>query len=264
MKRILASTILLVLIVSITSCRKKDQTSDLPQKKVYLSKIITSEESYTTFEYDEQGRMTKQSTYNFAGLYLSYLFYYNTQGQLSSCEQDYTDPSRPGYKFIYSYNADGTIDKMSQTVESGELLFSVSYLNTTSGMSLIMKDEAGANTSKIEYAFIPGTKNTKELKYYIFNNTDESWQMVLHHVLTYDTKTAPYTFYPTGFLSPIGFDELHTLTPRENNILSIKDEDIGSTSSFTYEYNEEGYPIKATYDKPGSDPETHTYEYINK
>ncbi|MGJ7033839.1 hypothetical protein [Niabella hirudinis] len=264
MKRILASAILLVLIVSVTSCRKKDRTPDLPQKKVYLSKIITSEESYTTFEYDAQGRMARQSTYNFAGLYLSFLFHYNTQGQLSSYEQDYADPSNPGYKFVVSYNADGTINKMNQTAESGELLFSASYLHTTSGMSLIMKNGAGANTSKIEYSFIPGTKNTKELKYYTFNNTDESWQVVVRHTLAYDTKKAIYTFYPTGFLGPIGFDELHAITPHENNILSIKDEDLGSTSSFTYVYNEEGYPIKATYNRPGSDPETHTYEYIVK
>lgn len=261
MKAILTSAVLLVLIIGIASCRKKDRTSDMPEKKVYLSKITTSETGYTTFEYDAQGRMTKQSTYNFAGLYLSYLFHYNAQGQLTSYEQDYADPSRSGYKFTISYRADGTIDKVDETLESGALLFSVTYLHLTSAMTLLMKNEAGVYNSKIEYSFIPGTKNTKEQKLYTFNATGETWHMASHIVLGYDTKKTPYTFYPIGFLNPIGFEETVNIMPRENNIMSIRNEDTGATGSFTYEYNQEGYPVKATYNEPGSDPEIHTYEY---
>ncbi|SFH33883.1 hypothetical protein [Pedobacter insulae] len=234
-----------LLFVLTPGCKKGNN----PQPKTtLLAKSITSSQT-TTYQYDANNRAIRADVVftnpvnNYSGIYT-----YNNSGQVMEVLYD---AAGDDIKNVYSYNGNGQISKIeTYTVSAGLATFnskSEGVYTTPGKISVYETPYGGTPYLYVEY-FLDAKGNIAKQQSY-----DQTGAVIVTTENSdFDNKPAPSLSIPkTGFARNVNNYGTVTVTPPAGN---------PSTSTYTYEYNNDGYPVKRTTNT-GS---IITYEYIKK
>lgn len=235
--------ILLVLLVAGTlfSCNKKDDNvAPTPSvKKLLLIHVSYSTGGAFSYQYDAQKRLSEINYEYPASPDLNYTntLTYNSAGAPTGMEV--VNSNGINQRLAYDYNNDGTLNKVehystangaAETHDFDELF---SY---SPGAITVKKNNVADDTVvMLRGCSIDAAKNISELKYYNIH-TGVLRQTTTYH--GYDDKKNINTLLPAAY---------YEITSA-NNPLSATNNVNGSdnNSSYYYEYNDEGYPVKST------------------
>ncbi len=241
-----------ILILLFFSCRKKDNNSPEQEKEVLLTKISTSSTT-TSYEYDGQRRAVKSKVAYAASPVNDYTstYAYNDKDQLTEWYIDPEDPARDATRIIMTYNSGGQmVMSESYTVNSSTATLAVKLIATYSqGKIAINQTDYPAGTSHLEVEYFTDAKGnlTKQI-----SHRPDGSEWITTEYLEYDHHPASGSSLPQT-----------TFYKNANNYLSAKstDHETGgvSNSTYSYEYNDKGYPVKRTISGSGA---ITAYEYI--
>lgn len=249
-KHILSATLTLVMF---TSCSSDDDGGN-QSLQTLLSKRITSTETIS-YNYDNNNRATGYIVDNISpeNNYTT-TFTYNSSGQLAEVIYN-PENSIENIKVVYSYNNNGRISEIE-----------TSYVYASGGLSSpISKYEADYSTpGKVSvYKYTMAGTGTPYLntEYYLDANGNIENQLSYgtSGLLIVTTENSNYDDKKTASASLPDEDFVRNV----NNYGTVTVTATGGTpsvSTFTYEYNNDGYPIKRT-SNTGS---VVTYEYIKR
>lgn len=247
-KFILATTLLLIWFASCSS----DDNGDGQPLQTLLSKRITSTETIS-YTYDNNNRATGYTTENI-GPENNYTatYMYNSSGQLVEVIYNPAN-SIEDTKVVYSYNNNGQISTIETSYVSGSLSSPVSKYeadySTVGKVSVYTFTMAGTGTPYLstEYYLDVNGNIESQLSYgasgLLIVTTENSGYD--------DKKTASASLPDEDFVRNVNNYGTVTVTPTGGT---------PSVSTFTYEYNDDGYPTKRT-SNAGS---VVTYEYIKR
>lgn len=238
--------------ICLISC-KKDIKEQEKTVKILLSKTTTSS-TITTYDYDENGNIIEAYLDYFSSPInnISYVYTYVSNNQLKEYLITPDDTIRNVLKFKYNYNGDGKVSKISSfIVKDGEEdiyeMQEATYSSEKISINITKYVDATTYLS-VEY-YLDSKGNLYQQK--TFRPNGDEW--IITEYPTYDDKsTSSTSTVKTSFYS------------NKNNYLSVKITDLEtgniSEGTYTYEYNEDGYPTKRTTDTGVITD----YEYIKK
>jgi len=243
MNKIITLFLLLLLAVSFQSCKKESSVKESEPDKTYLVTKITKHydtgDDQQTFEYDSQGRITKNIYSN-----ITYIYSYDSESRLAKNEI-YT------YRgLLVTYNYTYANNKMTETRVSPEngidpQVFTYEINNGNIVKAILLDGSA------ITYNF-DGKGNVTQYQY-VFKNGDS----IDEGSLTYDDKKSPFAMvkgYNKHYLMS-NYDPEYSIA---NNILS------NHYYKFTFKYNDAGFPVSAIRSGGGNPDLKIDYEYIVK
>ena len=192
-------------------------------------------ETFEKFERDAKGKLTKVSTHAGANhaLLSEEVYEYSTTGELQKTTSTYYSGSKVEYstQATYSYKKDQTLEKKTVYEGIGDKAKTKSY--TT-------------------YEALPNRNYTQEKQYIV----DDKGTAKLFSTTTfsYDTNHNPF------------FEVAEPGTASSPNNLIASSTTVHGTGktykyTYTYKYDEAGYPVSQTVVKPNGNRETYTYVY---
>jgi len=246
------SAIAIILLLAV-SCKKNDSTP-APSQKTILSIANYSAVGVYTYTYDNSNML---QTEVYAGnvsnpAYTATITNYDTKGRVVEVKVEY--PSFPGsnYKMVVSYNDDGKIErKQRYDYTGGNAGFTQFFYSPGKVSTKLYSTASGTLVSSDESTFSADGSNVVTYKTFnasgtLLSTTDYS---------NFDTKKSTDGLLPYGY-----FD----YPANKNNwqALSRKNNSTGAVTSYTvtYDYNEDGYPLKRTA-STGADI---VYAYLKK
>ena len=242
----LVSTLFVVCFI-LAGCTKERDSADSKGSKVKLLETITVVEGNdidaVMFEYDKQGRIVKQIQNSHTKT-----FTYNSAGDLIKVVEKYESS---GDATTYTFTKNGNI--INETcIDDDDIFTGIIELNAEGLPVKISFDEYYT----IEY------KNGNVTKMTLYDSPSLEYG---HYTFTYDDKNSPWLQCktPKWYLA-FAFDNFGIFTGLKNNPTTIEGTflDGWSTSSFTYTYNNDGYPTKTTLtETEGYGKLSHTYNY---
>ncbi|MCK7588954.1 hypothetical protein M0G43_00050 [Subsaxibacter sp. CAU 1640] len=238
-------------LVLLTSCSKDDDGGNQPLQTL-LSKRITSTETIS-YTYDNNNRATGYSTENISPENNFIVTYnYHSSGQLAEVIYNPAN-SIEDTKVVYSYNNNNQISRIETSYVSGSLSSPVSKYeadySTPGKVSVFRYTMAGTGTPYLntEYYLDANGNVESQLSY-----SASGLLIVTTENSNYDDKKIASASLPDeDFVRPINNYGTVTVTATGS---------APSVSTFTYEYNDDGYPTKRT-SNTGS---MVTYEYIKR
>jgi uncharacterized protein YxeA len=252
MKNILFAVTISFFFIATEGCKKKNQEPD--NRNTYLKKEIFSTGS-VEYTYNAQSKLVRwdyTDNTNAANNYSITISKYSAEGLIEETLADYSGTSSDR-KSVYTYNADGTISKSSvyRLTTTGEALQSEFLYSYNNGRVLnSVRNVATGEIIPKQETWINIDGNISQVKYYNVAGT----LVETRDYTSYDKKRSPYKLIPAALaginskLNPLSYVRTITSTGETTNI------------SFTYEYNEDGYPIKRISNNGGIS----TYEYIKQ
>ncbi|WP_439880043.1 hypothetical protein ACSX1A_12835 [Pontibacter sp. MBLB2868] len=204
----------------------------------YYDKATGKLESFEKFVRDAKGKLTTATTH--AGSNNAVLseqaYTYNDKGLLTTTTTSYFNGGKVEYSTYskYDYTADKNLNKKTvfEGVESG--------------------DKAGVAKSYTTYEVLPNGNYTQEKQFVV----DDKGQAKLFSTTTYSYDTNQNPFHE--------FAEPGTASS-PNNMLASSMLVHGSKKTYkytyTYQYDDNGYPVSQTITKPNGTRETFTYVY---
>ncbi len=256
--KILKVSVLLLFAVFFFSCKK----TLAPAVKTYLVKESFPGGSYN-FVYNTENQLAEvnyidntNSSYN-----KTETFSYNSSGQVSSILTPFSNTVGIS-RSAYFYNSDGGLDKVQYFTNSGGVetgLYDNLFEYTTG--KIIVKRVTFGNTQPEVVSLTDADNNVSETKLY---NTQNGDLIQINTYTSYDNMKNYASLLPKSFYNiDIGLNLFST-----NNVLGVKTEQNGSVEygSYTYEYNEDGYPTKMIYvnKTKGGDPWVVYFKYEKK
>lgn len=229
------------IIFLITACSKKDSQPSVTQS-IKITKADYGSIGNFTYTYDANKNMATE-TYSGDGTpsnvpYVVTMTNYDTKGRLTEYNIDYPSGSFSDLKYSISYTTDGRPERIvSFDINTGAYAGYSSWEYLVG--KIIFKRYGLTNTlqSRNEYTLAADGNNVAELKTYNAAGTLTSTTTYSN----YDAKFTVESLYPIGYsIGNLSKNNFTTLS-RVNNV-------SGTTSGFsvTFEYNDEGYPIKRT------------------
>lgn len=205
----------------------------------YYKKESGELESYDKFEYDSNGRLLKTSTYSGSDneLLLEQTYVYNENGLVSRSNSNYYTGSTLAYSSYttYEYNTSHKLEKKSvyEVEENAE-------------------SEEGILKTYTTFETLPNG-NFSIAQQFVVDANDEA---VLFSTTTYSYDTNPNPLYQNAGPGA---------TISSNNVISSTVEVHGTNKTysytFSYKYNEYGYPVSQTAKTADGIYETYTYQY---
>jgi len=195
-------------------------------------------ESFEKYERDPKGKVLKASTYAAEGnaLLAEQAFTYDSNGLLNKKFTSYFNGNSAEYTAYatYQYNADKKLIKQS-------------FFEGKEGTAAVAK-------SFTQYEVLPNG-NCGQEKQFVLNSKDEA---VLFSTTTYSYDTNKNPFY--AFAEP-------GKASSPNNLIASTTEVQGSKKTYnykyTYDYDEQGFPVSQTVTTPNGKNETFAYLYSN-
>jgi YD repeat-containing protein len=240
MKAQLTARLFILSLFFVIACKKNDTTPPATQKTLLSKADFSPAGGVHTYMYDAAGKMlTEVSTAGTSGVAFTTTFTnYDVMGRVTEYIVDYVSAAYTDEKTVISYNASGKIDRILSFQLNGGALDGYSTYEYPAGKQ-IRKDYTNANvlTGSTENTFSTDGKNLIETKNF-------SSAAVLRNTQAYsnfDTKKSKDLLFPYGYnFSEPSENNFQTLTST-NNITSVV-----TTTTYTYEYNSDGYVTKRT------------------
>ncbi len=251
---------LTILFIIITSCSKDDKVVQEPKTPIYLlSKITYSATQNTAYFYDENNKLINEESLNNNGSVFKTTFQYNNNGKLIENLK------------VPTAGNNISIEKQTYSYDSQNRLIQRKLFTATTTapdeFALDNTETFGYNATNIEYKYKNGN-STFATRRVIFE-LDQSGNIVIatgyrnlttldqvgildyKSTIEYDDKKNPLQNLPDEyvFLEKTKNNRIKSTTPQFNP----------SVVTLTYEYNQDGYPIKSI-----SGNRTTTFEYITK
>lgn len=226
----------IILIAIIFSCSKDDDNGSNVELQTLLKKSITNSQT-TTYTYDGNNRATRfdavftNPVSNYSGFYT-----YNNSGQVSEVLYD-TESSADDTKNVYFYNGSGQITKIETYLVSGGVSTldskSEAIYTTPEKISVYKTPSGEVPHLSVEYFLDTNGNTTSQLSY-----TPEGFLIVTTENSDFDTMHISSRSLPiTSFVRNVNNYGTVTVTPTGGST---------SISTYTYEYNSDGYPTKRT------------------
>ena len=256
MKTQINKLVLLFLAVFAISC-SNDSDSETPYE-VKENRILKEMDDKTTKTYTYNGnQLTKVIEIGDLGFGTTQMienYTYGTDGKVTMVKSDYTGSASFGFRTSYTYNNVGKIDqihieKYTETSDySYYIILTYDYTTTNVVKRLEERIQEGSRTLTI-YDITNGNPSSYSVYKNITPNTPNGQLSYTSLYSDYDTKKTPYTALPLVYREP----SLFTNNPG-------KTQSSGSTTNYTYEYNDDGYPTKITMSYNNTTSST-TYQY---
>jgi hypothetical protein len=252
MKNIVYLAVVILLYVIVGSCKKKNQTPD--NRKTFLKKEIYSFGS-VAYNYNADGKLVRTDytdNSNANNNYSTTITKYTAGGLMEEVLVDNAGATIDK-KVVCTYNADGTLSKITtyRLTPSGESIETEFLYSYPSGRIIysIRNLSSGAVIPQQEtWMNIDG--NISQVKYYnILGGLDET-----RNYTSYDNRRSAFEAVPVALAginsksNPLAFTRVIAGTGATTNI------------TYTYEYNDDGYPLKRT----SNSGVIATYEYIKQ
>jgi hypothetical protein len=213
------------------------------------------------YEYDSQRRLTKV-IYKENGQLESYFetFEYNNEGYISK-SVEWDGSTMDGYD-LYTYNGDGRLTKRESFYDNGSGIVkqSINTYEYDGNKRLIRKNRYNASAPTViesyELYTYPSGNTARQTSYYD-NDSDGTPDLDSTTDYTFDDKNSPQ------LLLGVAYDDEYV---SEHNTLTEVYTRAGGTGTpdtytFSYEYNAQGFPTKMTADYGGTSPEIVNISY---
>lgn len=249
----LSLALLMASLLLTTSC-KKDNPDPIDPFKIEpackLLKAISNDGYVEELSYDDKARLIK---YSYQDGYWKYEYDNNNRVvKVLSYRGDTLQGTR-----VLEYNATGQWNKSTYTLaESNHVsVTTAEYDNNGNRIKIVSKDIDGnvRFTRTFEYA---GGNLTKET--YVEENQGSTDTRITAFEYYTDKGNKLREFYEVALIGYLG-------TPSKNMVKKEKYSSQASSSTYAYEFNEQGFPIKWIRTKEGSPTQyTTTFEYLCK
>lgn len=222
----------LVFTLAFASCKKNKDVVE-PAHKNLVTKRTDNDGLTFTYTYDASNKMIAYTqSANPSNAPRNYTFTYNTNGSLAEYFESISQN-----KGKYTYNTDGTVNTQKEYNVNGTTETLVNTYTYTYVAGVVTQNYIFAPTGngfRQEYKY-GANGNLIEVK--SFTTTPANPSGTYSGAVTYgnyDTKNTPGSSFPAAFSFP-GYGK--------NNVGSIS-YSSGGTTTYTYEYNVDGYPTK--------------------
>jgi hypothetical protein len=238
----LLSAVSMASLLTFSACNKDDDTPSVAAPACKLVKFVSNAEDYSTVEYNAQDKLIKISDYNGGELDEYIVLEYNSQGQVAKTV-GYENGVLDWYT-TFEYNAKGQISKATDFDSDNTSDYFTTYEydangNRTKSTSKEMQDGVTKTfTTLFEYSNGNLVKETE--------NAGSTEQEVTTHEYYTDKEDKLRAFKE---MAVGGFEEVGA-TPSKNLVKKSVRSSSGDsytqtyTSSYVYEFNEKGFPVK--------------------
>jgi hypothetical protein len=227
----------------------KDQKLDYYIESFDVDGLGFDPQMKVTYEYDNDGKVTKYRVFTFnpdvgSLQELNNFVFYYVNNRVDQIEGYFVNEDIPHVEYSYEYLADGRVSKISEKNTAAGV-------NSEAGFSYDPAD----NTVKVAYTF----SNGGSFEYEFFSNggniltdkTTKGSQLCSDGEYTYDQHINPFNRLGYVDYSLTNFSANNKLTEDVNYVACAFPSLV--PESYTYEYNEHGYPtIVTTLFKSGS------------
>ena len=247
MKRIFT---LLFLVLIVSSC-KKDSTPDSHKTKTYLLKQITTDNRISeTFDYDDKNRM---KTWLVPEVF-EYRFAYDAQDRLSEVQIYDLHTLQVTYVLTYTYVSNKIFITKKYDYQNTHTITKQTYELSDNKIVKKTYDDDPAYYWEYKYDSKGNLISSKEINknsqgqnqetVFVYDDKKEPFSMI--------TGTNPFFFGPDGRSSGL------------NNLLESRTIGQEPYAHFTFQYNEDDFPISMVADYRDYDDSKFTYEYVIK
>lgn len=244
------------------SC-SNESDSETPPHEVKENRIVKeiSEKTTKTFTYDDKKQITKIIEIGDLGFGITQSVTTFTYGSGTVVEMkiDYTGSSSYGFKYSYGFKDETHTTLLDTEISMYKGTSDYSYFSSTKfsrptpNIINALEKRADSNDKTLFVYDLSNGNITGSSVYTGINSSNPNGQLNNTSVYSnYDTKKAPYTSLPMIYYFP-------TFLASVNNI--GKGEFSGNTVTYTYEYNEDGYPVKKTEKSSNGITRVTTFEY---
>jgi len=257
------STLLLLAATLITACKKDNSSAPTPTTNatVLLTKITNNINGDPGF-----GKSFIEFSYNGKQLTKAVLYEYKQDGSVNNTETT-------------TFNYDSKANLRGTTITESNPFRYVSYVSTTmtaTGNNVGELKIYGTNNTlydDITFNYQNGrlsssTSTSNGVNTYTYNSDGNNTQRVTDHALlnkSFDTKSnllgaLPYWVYFTNIQFTDDDYQGVPLHPGKNNVVSF-DDGMGNAGTYTYQYNDLGYPSVSTSTLKDSKGNILSYKY---
>lgn len=254
MKPLINKLALLILTVLTVSC-SNDSDSETPHE-MKANRIVKeiSENTTKTFAYNDQNQLIKIieiGKIDAFGVTQSVKNYTYENGKVVQAQEDYTGSTSFTFRYMYGYDSEGRVYSMYVQKRVGSENYNdftdIVFDYTTPNVIKLKDWRMDGNTSISILDVVNGNITTNSVYTNITNNNPNGVLNYTSLYSNYDTKKSPYESLPLIYNYPYS---------SANNL--GKYESSGTTITYTYEYNADGYPVKKT---SSFDNKSIIYEY---
>lgn len=253
-----AAFLLTATVLFATSC-KKDQDNNPSGGDAKLIKTQTDANSFTTYEYNTSGAISKIN-FTEEGVTGSMAVAY-ANNKISTVTGDEV-------KFDFTYNGNN-VSKIVTTVTDeesdqygGETTFT--YANNRLSESIftakIGEDTWPMTTVKYEYL---ANGDIKKKNVFLFNVLEDKWELSETTTYEYDDKKNPMYAISAAYYGLFQLESAHNVT---KEVITDENGAVTTTATYAYTYNSKGYPTKVVINvnnaQGGQEPaQTTTFTY---
>jgi hypothetical protein len=245
------------------ACKKDSETPRPPNSDIRngkLKSISWDNQLKVDFEYNQKGLLIKRIDFDPNLGEITFDFKYNTNNQL--IESKISDSEGELNKYVFEYEIN-RLKKANRLDHTGQLLsYQVYQYNANQQINEILGyiDQFGQIKLNGKFTLVyDGLGNLNELKSFNYNSAKESFELVATYIFeNFDDKTR-YEFF--AWLDPFN----PTLDLFKSNPLKVRVlNGLGGTDLthiYTYEYNQNGKPIKKKIELRGLSNQNFEGEY---
>ncbi|MEO8237912.1 MAG: hypothetical protein ABI576_07365 [Flavobacterium sp.] len=263
MKTQINKLILLIITIFAISCSNDENSESPPTHEVKENRLLKeiNEKTTKTFTYDDKKQITKIIEIGDLGFGTTQsvtTFTYGN-GSVVGMKIDYTGSSSYGFEYLYGFEDETHTTLLNTSVSrytgtSAYSSFSSTRFSRPTPNVIEALEKRPDSNDKTLYVYDLANGNiTGSSVYTGINFSNPNGQLNNTSVYSnYDTKKSPYTSLPMIYNYP-------SFLTSVNNI--GKSESSGNTVTYTYEYNEDGYPVKKTEKSSNGITRVTTFEY---
>lgn len=256
-------TIIAITILSLfsISCSSDDESAPEQTKPTYLLTKTTNNLGYSTYTYDANNKVSTVEHINPGFSNYKTTFFYNSNGKLEETLEVSTGgafPSSTKRRVTYSYDVQNRLTERKSFQTSYDFPSQYDYVRgyffEYNGNTVIQKEmEKGKSFPSSRYV-LDLNSDGNVLKYTSYDQMDANnpnGLISFSIVYAYDDKINVETSFPPESSFPFF---------NKNNAIKYTKTDQSGTQTITditYEYNEDGYPVKRTVSGQG----TNTFEW---